>query len=343
MNPVNGFVRRLDRWQQDHALAAFVVAVVKKFADDQGSNLVALLTYFAFLATFPLLLAMYGILGLVLEHNPSVQQRLVDSAFSEFPVIGPQLHSQIGLSSLHHSTPALVIGLIGAVLGGRGLANAVQYAMNTLWAVPKVDRPGFPINYLRSLGLLALLAVGVCATAGAATVAGAGPQIGLTGFAVQVLTFVLCAIVDAALFVSAFRLATAKTIRTRDMILGAVLSGVSWQVLINVAGVLVAHQLRHAQSVAGMFGVVLGLLAWFALQATVTVYAIEVDVVRARRLWPRAIVQPPLTTADKRLLRVAAEAEIRRPEQQIAIQFSNASAPRSAAGSENGRHSSGKA
>ncbi|MCU1659545.1 MAG: putative ribonuclease [Pseudonocardiales bacterium] len=69
---------------------------------------------------------------------------------------------------------------------------------------------------------------------------------------------------------------------------------------------------------------VLGLLAWFAVQATVTVYAVEADVVRARRLWPRSIVQPPLTPADKRSLQAAAETEVRRPEQQVTTRFSPA-------------------
>jgi hypothetical protein len=37
--------------------------------------------------------------------------------------------------------------------------------------------------------------------------------------------------------------------------------------------------------------VVLGLLAWLYLQAEVTLYAAEIDVVLVKRLWPRS-VQP---------------------------------------------------
>jgi uncharacterized BrkB/YihY/UPF0761 family membrane protein len=136
-----------------------------------------------------------------------------------------------------------------------------------------------------------------------------------------VLLFALSALVDIGLFWLAFRVATAKAVRGRDLLVGAVLSGTAWQTLISVAGLVVTHYLRHAQSVAGLFGIVLGLLAWFALQATVTVYAIEADVVRARRLWPRSIVQPPLTDPDKQALRAATETEIRRPEQHVSTRF----------------------
>lgn len=321
MNRVERGVRAADSWQQRHTVAGFVFAVIKKFGDDQASNLVALLTYFAFLATFPLLLAMSGILGLVLAGNPVLERRITSSALSEFPIIGPQLHSQVGISSLHHSGPALVIGLILAVLGGRGLANATQHTLNTLWAVPKVDRPGFPWNLLRSLGLLGLLGIGVVATAAASAVAGAARDFGVDGIGWRILFFVVSALISIALFWAAFRLATAATIRSRDLLLGAVVSGIAWQILLSLAGLVVHHYLQHAQSIAGTFGVVLGLLAWFSLQATVTVYAIELDVVRSRRLWPRSIVQPPLTGPDMLALRAAVESETRRPEQLVVTRF----------------------
>jgi inner membrane protein YhjD len=321
VNRIERAVRTVDAWQQRHTVPGYVFGVIKKFGDDEASYLVALLTYFAFLATFPLLLAMSGILGLVLADNPALQDRITNSALSEFPIIGPQLHSQVGVSSLHHSGPALVIGLIVALLGGRGLANAAQHMLNTVWAVPKVDRPGFPWNSLRSLGLLVLLAIGVVATAAASAVAGAARDLGVDGLGWRVLFFALSTLVAICLFWAAFRLGTAPSVRGRDLLVGAVLSGVAWQILLTVAGLVVKHYLRHAQSIAGTFGVVLGLLAWFALQATVTVYAIEADVVRIRRLWPRSIVAPPLTDPDMRALRAAAKVEIRRPEQRVRPRF----------------------
>jgi uncharacterized BrkB/YihY/UPF0761 family membrane protein len=321
VNRAERAVRTVDAWQQQHTVPGFVFGVIKKFGDDQASNLVALLTYFAFLATFPLLLALSGILGLVLADHPALEQQITNSALSEFPIIGPQLHSQVGVSSLHHSGPALVIGLVVAVLGGRGLANAAQHTLNTLWAVPKVDRPGFPQNFLRSLGLLALLGVGVVGTAAASALDGAAHDLGVDGLGWRVPFFGLSALIYIALFWTAFRLGTAATVRSRDLLLSAVLSGIAWQILLSLAGLVVNHYLRHAQSVAGTFGIVLGLLAWFALQATVTVYAIEADVVRTRRLWPRSIVAPPLTGPDQNALRAATESEIRRPEQHVSTRF----------------------
>jgi uncharacterized BrkB/YihY/UPF0761 family membrane protein len=64
----------------------------------------------------------------------------------------------------------------------------------------------------------------------------------------------------------------------------------------------VQHQLKHAQAVYGQFGFVLGLMAWLALVAQLTVYAAELNVVLERRLWPRSVA-PPITEADQRAAR----------------------------------------
>ena len=68
-----------------------------------------------------------------------------------------------------------------------------------------------------------------------------------------------------------------------------------------------------------MFGVVLGLLAWFYLQAQITLYVVELDVVRARRLWPRSLVPPPLTDADMHAYQIYAESGLLRPELEVVV------------------------
>jgi membrane protein len=43
MNPIERVLRRVDRYQQQHGWLGFLLAVVKKFGDDKGGNLVTLL------------------------------------------------------------------------------------------------------------------------------------------------------------------------------------------------------------------------------------------------------------------------------------------------------------
>src|SRR5262249_60346664 len=92
-------------------------------------------------------------------------------------------------------------------------------------------------------------------------------------------------------------------------------------------GFFVAHQLRHTSPVYGFFAIVLGLLWFLFLGAQVTIYAAELNVVRARRLWPRSLVQPPLTPSDRTALRQLAEKEERRPEQRVEVRFLDETQP----------------
>jgi membrane protein len=321
MNPIERAVRSVDCWQQRHPVIAFPVAVVKKFGDDQAGYLVALLTYYAFLATFPLLLAFTAILGVALRKYPELHDKLVNSAFAEFPIVGTEIHHQLGVEQFGNTALALTAGIVVAVLGGRGFAHALQNTLNTLWGVPKFDRPGFAPRYLRTFALLLLLGLIIVVTGAASAASGAATSVGLNDLGARVVSFAVGTILGFGFFLALFRVAASGQVPTRCLLLGAAISAVGWQLLLTVAGVVVAHQLRHAQAIAGLFGIVLGLLAWLGLQGTVIIYAIEADVVRAKHLWPRGIVQPPLTEADKSYYTAALRAEAQRPEQQVDIAY----------------------
>jgi membrane protein len=321
MNPVERVVRGFDAWQQRHPVVAFPIAVVKKFGDDQAGNLVSLLAYYAFVATFPLLLVLTAILGAVLRDHPRLQNQLLNSAFAEFPIIGSQIHQQLGVATFGHTSLSLTIGILGALYGARGFANALQNTLNTLWAVPMVDRPGFPSNYLRTFVALLLLGLIVVVTGASSTAAATAASWGFGALPARALSLVVGTVLGFCFFTALFRAAAANRVPTRAMLPSAAISALGWQLLLMAAGVIVAHELRHAQAIAGFFGVVLGLLAWLALQATVIVYAVEVDVVRVKHLWPRSIVQPPLLEADKSYYTDALRTETRRPEQRLDIAY----------------------
>jgi uncharacterized BrkB/YihY/UPF0761 family membrane protein len=85
---------------------------------------------------------------------------------------------------------------------------------------------------------------------------------------------------------------------------------------------VVGRQLQEANLVYGVFAVVIVLLSWLYLTAQMLLYAAEINVVLARRLWPRSLLQPPLTGPDKQVLTALAETEERLAEQHIEVRFS---------------------
>ncbi len=136
----------------------------------------------------------------------------------------------------------------------------------------------------------------------------------------RVAGFVAVLVVNVGLYAGAFRVLTPAAAPTRALVPGAVAGGFGYSVLLSIGTALVQHQLRHAQAVYGQFGLVLGLMAWLALVAQLTLYAAELNVVLARRLWPRSMA-PPITEADRRALRDLAHQEERLEEERVAVGF----------------------
>jgi YihY family inner membrane protein len=277
-------VRRLDGFQRRHPPLAFAVAVQKKFGDDEGGSLCATLTYYGFLSLFPLLLLFFTILGFALDGNPQLQQDLRTSALVNLPVIGDQIASNV--TSVQGSGIALVVGLLGSLWGGLGIANASQDAMNRVWGVPRDRRPGFVPRVLRSLGLVATLgAVIVLATLLSAAAGYVSGNLGLRAAALLVSVAV-----NVGMFLVIFRVLTARDLSVSQTLPGAVFAAVAWELLHFFGGVYVAHALKGMSQTYGMFAIVLGALAWIFLQARVVVYAAEINAVRTDRRWPRSLV-----------------------------------------------------
>src|SRR4029077_17563474 len=90
-----------------------------------------------------------------------------------------------------------------------------------------------------------------------------------------------------------------------------------WQILQLALSTSLIH--LHSNSAYGTFGTVLAILAWFYLQAQITLYVVELDVVRTRKLWPRSLVPPPLTQADMLAYKAYAQETQLRPEVDISV------------------------
>ena len=133
------------------------------------------------------------------------------------------------------------------------------------------------------------------------------------------------AVVNIATYLVAFRVLTPRGARTRQLVPGAVAGGLAWTVLQTVGGLLVGHYVRDATPVYGFFAVMLGLIFWIYLGAQMTLYCAELNVVLARRWWPRGLVQPPLTAADKMVLVALAKQEERFKDEEVEVRFNRPS------------------
>ncbi len=317
---------RIDSFQQRHRWAGFPLAVVYKFTDDQGNYLAVLITYYAFLALFPLLLLASSILGFVLQGNEALQQQILDSALRQFPIIGDQLGRPEGLTG---SATAVIIGIVGSLYGALGVAQATQNAMNIAWAVPRNRRPNPIAGRVRSLVLLGTAGLAIIGTTLLSSLGGSADAFGAEiGASVRLLVSLLSVVLNAAVFVLLFLLATTHRHSFRQAAPGALSAAVMWQLLQLIGAVYVGHVVREANATNGVFALVLGLIAWIYLGAMTVVLGVQINVVRDRHLYPRALLTPftddvDLTRADQRAYSDYAQAQRTKEFENVDVTFDN--------------------
>lgn len=324
MSRVERLARRVDDFQQRHRPIAFLYGVVKKFGDDRAGSLAALLVYYAVLSLFPLLLVLVTILGLVAGSDPTIERDILNSALKQFPVIGEQLRTNVHALE-RGSGLGLAVGLLWLVWSSVGISQAGQHAMAEVWNIRGVRRPGYWPRLARSALFIVLLALFLVVSTGLAWVA-SYPIHGL-GEAWRVGSGLVSALVNMATYLVAFRVLTPSDVALRQLAPGAVAGGLAWTVLQAVGGYLVGHYVRDATPVYGFFAIVLGLIFWIYIGAQMTLYSAELNVVLARHWWPRGLVQPPLTRADKAYLVALAKEEERFKEQTVEVRFAEPKTP----------------
>lgn len=283
-------VRHLDDLQRRWRAPSFVWAVQKKFGDDRGGYLCALITYYGFLSIFPMLLAAFTVVAYVLAGHQSAISSL-ERHVGQYPVIGSAATDLAG-KSLRGSPLALAVGVLGLVWGAQGLAQAVQFSTAQMWNVPRGDRPGFLPRLLTGLSWYAVFGIGVVAST---FVSSLGSVLGWSGG--PVLSTLIVIVFDVGLFALSFRLLSPAGTAWASVLPGAAIAGTVWAVLTGV-GVGLAHHLAHVNSLYGTFAPVLGLLAFIYLMARISVLSLEANIVWNQRLWPRSLTDERPTEAD---------------------------------------------
>jgi uncharacterized BrkB/YihY/UPF0761 family membrane protein len=173
-----------------------------------------------------------------------------------------------------------------------------------------------------------VLALSVAATtvlAALSTAAGAWAS-GSLDTVLRVGAVAVSLLVNAGFVIFAYRVLTARTRPVGVLWPGALTASLLWQVLQSVGTYLLDHQLRGSTATYGLFGIVLGLLSWIYLAALILILGAEINVVRAKRLYPRSLLAPDptdtsLTRADRDAYAAYAETERQKDHQTVETGF----------------------
>ncbi|WP_287001997.1 MULTISPECIES: YihY/virulence factor BrkB family protein [Gordonia] len=313
------FSERTDAFQRKHPATGYPLGVVYKFFDDQGGYLAALIAYYGFVSLFPLLLVFTSILGIVLHNNPELENRILDSALSQIPVIGSQLRDTGTISG---SGLAVTIGAVGAIYGGLGVAVAIQNAMNIIWNVPRNERPNPIQARVKGAGLLLTIGGSII---GLTVLNGVIAAIDL-GSVGRPLAIVASVLLYTIVFTIAFVIGTARSVSVRDVLPGAIAAALCWQALQTFGSVYVQRVIVRSSATNGVFAVVLGLLAFLYVAAVLVIFCLESNAVRVDKLYPRSVLTPftdnvVLTPGDEAAYTAQAQAQRSKGFEEIDVSF----------------------
>jgi membrane protein len=323
-------VDRVDDFQRRHRFVGMPLGIIYKFFDDQGGYLAAVVTYYAFVSIFPILLIVSSVLGFLLQGHPGLQKEILTSALAQFPIVGDQLGRPEGLQG---STSAVVVGSLTALYGVIGLGQAAQNAVNVAWAIPRNSRLNPVVSRLRGaawlvLAGLALILVAVLTSLGShLDIFGAEFDVG-----VRLLIVVATIALNTAVLSVMMLLSTPQKDRLREVLPGAVAIAVAWQLLQVVGGAYVEHVIKKASQMNAVFAIVLGLVALLYIATVIGMLGLEINVVLAKRLYPRALLTPftdavELTDADKQVYREYAQAQRHKGFERVHVTFDDGPDP----------------
>lgn len=300
------------------------IGVAYKFFDDQGGYLAAVLTYYAFVAIFPILLIASSVLGFVLQGQPALQQEILSSALAQFPIVGDQLGRPEGIQG---STSAVVVGTLAALYGVVGLGQAAQHAVNVTWAIPRNSRLNPVVSRLRSLLWLVLVGLALVLIAVLTSLGSHLEVFGAElGTGVGWLSSAATVVLNAGVLAVMIRSSTPQKERLQEVIPGAAAIAVLWQLLQVLGGVYVEHVIQKAGQMNAVFAVVLGLVALLYIASVIAMLGLEINVVLAKRLYPRALLTPftdsvQLTEADEKVYREYAQAQRHKGFERVRVSF----------------------
>jgi membrane protein len=251
---------------------------LKEFSEDDCTTLAASIAYAAFFSIFPLLLAATVLLGYVIADSEQ-RDAVLQSIYSYMPASG----DFIGKTLQDVMEKRGAVGIVAALLlifSGRQVFASVVHALNRAFDAPK--ERGFIQTLLMvfvllfGVGTLMVLSLAITAVVQAmasTAVLGFGPY--EDSFILVPIRIVLSLIVSFAMFMLMYRVAPNVNLGWRDVIPGAAVAAVLFEIAKNVFVIYVTN-FMGTENVYGNLGGVIVLLTWCYFSAMILLVGAEV-------------------------------------------------------------------
>jgi membrane protein len=256
----------------------------REFGTDHCTLLAASIAYHVLFAFIPLVTLLIAILGFVLR-DPAAQQGAVDRVLQLLPMQPGAGNDSLVLSTIRtvsQQTAALsLIGLLGLIWSSAGILGSVRASLNIVW--DSQTHRGFLASALRDvggvigLGLLFVLSLGGTIFVHALTSNLISSSIlgGVGLGAAALIGYALPALLSWLAFTVLYRYVPDVDHQASNVIGGALLAAVLFEVLKHGFAWYVSHFSRY-QTLYGALGGVMLFMLWTYLSALVMLLGAEV-------------------------------------------------------------------
>ncbi len=286
------------QWLTARSGRLFPLRVWNLYTRRRGHLLAAGIAYLMFFSVGAMLVAGFAILGIFAADNPVLRDAVIDLVDQSTP--GLINTGQGGLAKPEQLLGTggfgltLTISLATLTVTSLGWINGLREGIRSLLGLAR-DRTNVVVSRLRDVGTLVLLAVALVLTSvlgvvSTAALGGLGDLFSwgefLSGVAARTGSVVLMLVLDVAVAVVMFSLASRVRMPLPALLLAAGFSGVGASVLRFFSGILLNG--LTGNTLLAPFAVILGLFVWFFLLSQVYLIAAAIAAVRAADLSPRA-------------------------------------------------------
>ncbi|WP_375496936.1 YhjD/YihY/BrkB family envelope integrity protein [uncultured Jatrophihabitans sp.] len=303
----DGAVGRWAALQKRYVWLRHVVDAFGLLTRNNGNQYAAAITYFSFLALFPLLLLAASVTGYVLYNQPDLQRSLFSHITDAIPgTFGVQIKTAIQKTISHRGSVGL-IGLVGVLLTGLGWIGNLRQALDAVWG-RKPPKKNFVMSRVSNLlvlfGLgagivvsLALTVVGTSLTNQIVNTLGLDSLPGST-ILLKVVGIAIAALADIVIFWWVLVKIPEQTVERSVAFKGALMASVGFEILKIVGTYTIAH--ASQSKTAGPFGPILAVLIWIQLVARFQLFCcawIATVTAEGRTANSIPVIEPPAMAA----------------------------------------------
>ncbi|MEO3787825.1 YhjD/YihY/BrkB family envelope integrity protein [Actinocorallia sp. B10E7] len=252
-----------------------LVRTVQRYDGENGDQLAAALTFYAFLAFFPMLALGYALLGYVVYFSETFRDYLIQSLDDYLP----GLASQLGVEQIAKArVGAGVIALIGLSWAGLGWAANLRESIRVLWGRAPRSAGNFFLLKLRDLAVLGFLGIMLIVSVAATTIAVrmtsfTVEQLGLADsvwawLSLRVASVAVALLCNTVIFLMVFTRMSGTNAPHKHVGKGALVAAVGFEILKTAAAFLFGYVAGNP--IYASFAVLVGVLIWMNLLSRMT-------------------------------------------------------------------------